>query len=238
MEELRVNFGVPHPAQIGTDNLDVNYAVLNKSLSPIVIEQVVLVQIETVDFSTNPSRNSELCKPIALYTSGRVFSERWLRPTRKVLHLSADKPSLPAAENKPSLPAAEKMFFGNEWEPPFHDDGKLDVAVYDPKTLLLESGKDTTSGRFSVDAGKAISLTASFDTDTAAWDAHNVVVICGAINYIGSDGHAVWAVCPATILAHLYHNREPMGSMGGAVTSQPYTITTGSNEGLCGVLRR
>ncbi len=228
-DDLRVNFGIPHPSQIGTDKLDLNYAILNKSLSSIVIDQVVLVQIETVDFSNNPSRNSQLCKPIALYTSGRAFSETWLHPTRKVLHSSA---------NKPPLPASEKMF-GYEGEPPFHDDGKLDFATYNPKTLTLEGGKDTTSGRFSIDVGKAISLTASFDTDSAAWDAHNVVVVCGAINYIGSDGHAVWAVCPATILAHLYHNNgEPAGAMGGSVTSQPYTITTEPNEGLCGVLRQ
>lgn len=227
-EDLRVNFGVPHLTEIGTDTLELNYTILNKSSNSIAIEELELVQIETVDLSNNPSRNSQLCKPIALPTSGRAFTEMWRHPGRKVLHFSTDKPSLPASEKT----------FGYNGEPVFDDDGKLDVSTYTPKTLLLEGGKDTTRGQFSIDAGKAISLTASFDTDPAAWDKHNVVVVCGAINYLGSDGHPMWAVCPATILAHLYESGKPAGAISGASISPPYTIITAPNEGLCGVVGR
>src|ERR1700730_7440395 len=129
-EELRVNFSVLHPAQVGTDKLDLGYALLNRSLGSIVIEGIFAVQIATTDFSNNPLRNSELCMVQGLYAPGMNMMETWPHPGRKVLHSSMDRPS---------LPAAEKMV-GYEGDLPFQDDGKLDVAIYKPKTLRDESG--------------------------------------------------------------------------------------------------
>jgi hypothetical protein len=224
--DLRVNFSVLHPAQLGTEKLDLGFDILNKSVGPVVIEDIFAVQIATTDFSNNPHRNIELCKIQGLYPLGRNIIEAWPHPNQKVLHTSM---------NKPVLPYPEKTF-GYEGQLPFQDDGKLDIAVYNPKTLL-ESGKDVAIGALGVEAGKAISVVASFDTDVAAWDTHNVVVVCGAINYLGTDGHAASAVCPVTVVAHVYRDGKPFGTLVGPGRSAPYTITAGSNDGLCDVQR-
>jgi hypothetical protein len=132
-QELRVNFSAPHPGQIGTDKLDLKYFILNQSLNPIVIEEISAIQIATTDFSTNPYRNNALCTLQAPFLPTWALMERKPHPSRKVMHTSMAKPS---------LPAAEKAYL-RESDLPFQDDGKLDVASYLPKTLL-EGGKDVT----------------------------------------------------------------------------------------------
>lgn len=225
-EELRVNFSAPQPAQIGVGKLDLEYFILNRSLNPIVIGEISAVQISTTDFSTNPNRNNELCRIQALLLPSWGFMEGQPHPNRKVMHASMAKPLLPAAEKT----------YVHESDLPFQDDGKLDVAFYIPKTLL-EGGKDVAGGAFSIDAGKAISLAASFDTDSVTWDTHNVLVICGAIKFLGKDGHTAWAACPVTTVAHMYQFGKPMGVLRGSANTAPYTITTQLNEGPCGVHR-
>jgi hypothetical protein len=82
-----------------------------------------------------------------------------------------------------------------------------------------------------------MSLAALFDTDSATWDTYNVVVICEVIKFLGKGGHTAWAICPVTTAAHFYQNGKPMGELRGAASTAPYTITTMSNEGPCGVQR-
>jgi hypothetical protein len=156
--------------------------------------------------------------------------ETWLHPGRKVLHASMDRPALPTAQ----------IAYGLAGPPPFQDDKKLDVAIYDP-TTLSDDGKDVAHGGISIEAGKAASFAASFDTDPATWDTHNVMTVCGAIKYLRGDGFETWAICPAWTVARMYKNGKPAGELTGPGSPMGFTITTvttGSNESACGVRSR
>jgi hypothetical protein len=219
-EDLRLAFNVPHPNQIGTDRLDLNYVILNKSSTPLLIEEIVALEIATTDFSNNPSRTGTVCKSQVLYIPGRAVREIFTHQGQKVLHELQNRPTLPEAYVRGT--------------PPFPDDEKLDVAIYEPKTLSANE-KSFATRAFSIDAGKASSLTATFDTDEAAWGTHNVVVICGAIKYLTSAGQDTWAACPASVIAQLYEDGKQIGQLGGPAGSKSFTISTVGSSEECGV---
>jgi len=219
IEDLSASLRIPDPSQLGGDSLDLNYLVLNKSAGSILIEEMFAVEIATTDFSINPARNAELCRIQGIYL-GRAMYNSLAHPARKVVHVSMDRPSLP------SLPSVEKL---PGFEVEFQDDKKLDVATYDPKNSS-GNGTDLPSTARSLEAGKAISVAATFDTDAAAWGNHNVMVACGAIKYLRSDGRAAWAVCPASIVAHVREKRTGSATL-------PSVTTTSFNERQCEIQR-
>jgi hypothetical protein len=220
-EDFRVTFNVPRPNQIGTDRLDLNYVIRNEGSTPLLIEEVIALEIATTDFSNNPTRSGTLCESQVLGVPGRAVRESaFVHPGRKVIHELQNKPRLPQA----FIPG----------DPPFRDDEKVDVAIYEPKTIL-ENEKDVGFRAVSIDIGKASSLTASFDTDPAAWNTHNVTVICGAIKYLGRAGYDVWAVCPAWFDARAYQNGQLASQHSGPAGPKSFAIAAGSSEALCGV---
>jgi hypothetical protein len=208
-DDLRLTFNVPHPRQIGTEGFDLNYVISNRGSTLVLIEEIIALEITSTDFSNNPSRNGVLCKPQVLGIAGRGVREIFAHPGRKVIHEFQNRPILPEAFARGA--------------PPFPDDEKIDVAIYEPKTLL-ENGKDTGIRAVTIDAGEARSFTASFDTDQADWGVHNVIVICGAIKYLASAGQEMWAACPAYVSAHVYEDGKQSGVMGGLAGPRSYTI--------------
>jgi hypothetical protein len=220
-EMLRINFDIPHPNQTDGDRLDINFLIHNKGSSPILIEKISAIKIETTDLSNNPWRNAELCKQNGVYRPYESMMT-WLHPEGKVSHTLMDKPSFPPAPSK----------YGSEGGLPFPDDKKLNIANYDT-SALSEGGKDVV-GAISIDAGKAVSFAASFDTDPTTWNTHNVMIICGPIKYVRSDGEETWAVCPAWTAAHLYQGAMATGLASGG-SPKGFTIdSTGSKESACG----
>jgi hypothetical protein len=216
-ENLYLSFDVPHPSQIGSDNLDLDYLILNKGTLGVLIEQVIAIEISMTDFSVNPARNAELCKLPGPYVRNNIMRDTAPHPTSKVLHLSMERPPYTiAAPNFDDLT-------------PFEDDKKLDVSTYDPKTLV-SSGTDVITKGISIEAGKAAYLRASFDTDAAPWQQHNVVIICGAIRYLRGDGRESMAVCPAWTVAHLFQNGKPDGQLLGPGSATGFTLKAGPNR--------
>jgi len=53
-DDVRVNFQVPHPNQLGTSELASNFLILNKAPSSILVEETVAIEIASTDFSNNP----------------------------------------------------------------------------------------------------------------------------------------------------------------------------------------
>jgi hypothetical protein len=218
--DFSVTFNVAHPAKIGTDRLDLNYLILNKGSTPLLIEEVLAVELSTTDFSNNPARNGSLCASQVMGIPGRGNTERFSHPGQTVLHETQIRPELTPA-------------FTRGDPPPFQDDEKLDAAIYEPKSVTSNE-KDIGIRAFVVE--KASSVTATFDTDPAVWSAHNVMVICGAIKYLASNGQEMWAVCPAQLRAQIYQDGKPLGEIGGPAGPRSFTIYSAtSSGGLCGV---
>jgi hypothetical protein len=227
IDDLRVNFQIPHPSQVGTNELALNFLVATKAAVSVLLEETVAVQIASTDFSNNPARNSELCKLLALHIVGKATTETWLHPNQKALHHSMGRP--PTA-----LPEANEDF-GKPF--PFPDDGKLDLAFYDPKTVSI-GGKESGPSPVVVEAGKPVAVLANFETDPTSWATHNVITVCGAIRYLSGDGRDTWAVCPAQVAAQIYQNGNPMGQTGGPFATTPYVFGANSSDSRCGVWPR
>jgi hypothetical protein len=223
-DDLRVNFQIPHPSQVGTNELALNFLVATKAPVSVLLEETVAVEIASTDFSNNPGRNSELCKLLVTHIVGKALTENWLHPGQKILHHSMDRPPH-------TLPEAYEDF-GKPFPSP--DDGKLDLAFYDLKTVSI-GGKDSTPGPVTVEAGKPVAVVANFETDPASWGSHNVMTVCGAIRYLSGDGRDTWAVCPAQVIAQIYQNRKPMGQSAGPFATTPFVFGANSNDSRCGV---
>jgi hypothetical protein len=213
--------------QLGTDKLDLDYVVLNKGLAPILIQELSAIQIATTDVSDDPYRNygnGEICKLLpGIYLT--VEPPKEAHPGRKSLHFSVDRPAPPPAQTA----------YGSEGFARLPDDNKLDVARYDPKALS-ESGKDIAGVAITIEAGKAASFAASFDTDPAAWGSHNVLILCGAIKYLRSDGLESWAVCNAWMAVSKYKDEKSTGVLGEArPLIGPSAVAVGSKESGCRV---
>jgi hypothetical protein len=216
---LYVAFDVPHPPQVGTDNLELNYVLLNNGISPILVEKVTMLETVTTDFTYNPHRNIELCNFARPFFRSERMREFYPPTDGKVYHLPM---------NRPTLPVATLV----EGVPPFPDDGKIDVASYAPKTLL-DNGKDVI-GAISIDAGKATSLTASFEMDPVSWEAPNVVILCGGRKYLQGGGIEIFTVCPAWILAHDFRDGKPFVQLFGPASPTGFNIVPGKeNLGEC-----
>jgi hypothetical protein len=223
-DDLRVNFQVPHPIQVGTDELALNFLVATKAPASILLEETVAVEVASTDFSNNPGRDSAFCKLLPSYIVGKSVTENWLHPGQKVLHHSMDRPAN-------SLPEANGGFTPN---PPFADDGKIDLAYYDPKSISVD-GKEIAPGPISVAANKPVGVTAVFETDPAPWATHNVLTVCGAIRYLSSDGRDTWVVCPAQGRAQMYENGKATGEMSGPFATTPFVIGGNSSDSRCGL---
>ena len=151
--------------------------------------------------------------------------ESLAHPGQKVLHHTTQKPAH-------FLTEANENWTTN---PPFADDGKLDVAYYDPTHVTVD-GKEIAPVPLGIEAGKPLGIAATYSTDPAVWDAHNVLTLCGAIRFLSSDGRDTWAVCPAQTAAHIFEN----GSPGFALTAGPFATTpfvTGLAMIICGVMQ-
>jgi hypothetical protein len=123
-EYLHVSFNLPHPGQIGTDRLDLNYVILNKNLFSVLVKEIMAIEIATTDFSNDPSRNAELCGLQALHFHDNIVKDTWPHPGTKVLHSAMDRPPLP--------PAA----YGAQGSPPFPDDWEARYRDLRPKDPL------------------------------------------------------------------------------------------------------
>jgi hypothetical protein len=222
-DDLRVNFQIPHPSQIGTNELALNFLIATKAPVSVLLEETVAIEVASTDFSNNPGRNTALCKLIAPYIVGRATTETWLHPGQKTLHHLMDRP--PQA-----LPEANEEFSGKP--PPFPDDGKLDLAFYEPKSVLV-GGKETAPAPVTVEAGKPVAVVAVFETDPASWGTHNVMTICGAIRYFSGDGRDTWAICPAQVIAKMYEKAIQTGQYGGPFATTPFVFGTNSNDSRC-----
>jgi hypothetical protein len=223
-DDVRVNFQVPHPNQLGTSELALNFLILNKAPSSILLEETVAAVIASTDFSNNTFRDSAYCKLVPGWLTGRKLTENWLHPGQTVLHNSSAKP-------------AHFLEEANEnWttDPPFADDGKLDMAFYDPKSIMVD-GREFPSGPMGIEPGKPLGISATFVTDPAQWGAHNVLTLCGAIRYLSSDGRDTWAVCPAQIFGWMFQNGQPAGQTGGPFASTPFMLGRNSNDSRCGI---
>jgi hypothetical protein len=223
-DELRVNFQAPHPNQLGTSELTLNYLVLNKAQASILLEETLVAVVASTDFSNNTFRDSAYCKLVVSWIPGRSMMENWTHPGQSVVHHSLQKPVHFLAE-------ANENWTKN---PPFADDGKLDVAYYDPKSISIE-GKELPPIPWSIEPSKSVGVSAAFITDPAPWDAHNVVTACGVIRYLSSDGRDTWAVCPAQIIGKMFQDGKPAGQTGGPFATTPYAFGRNSNDARCGV---
>lgn len=118
-DDVRVNFQVPHPTQLGTNELALNFLILNKAQSSILLEETVAAEIASTDFSNNTFRDNAFCKLLPSWIAGRRVMDDWVHPAQAVLHHSVQKP-------------AHFLDEANEnWttDPPFADDGKLDWHI-------------------------------------------------------------------------------------------------------------
>lgn len=133
--------------------------------------------------------------------------------------------------DKPALPAAA-YFHGSPQ--PFPDDKKLDVTIYVPRTLTDSSDKDLAGAGISIEAGKVTSLSASFDTDPTSWDKHNVVTLCGAMQYFRGDGREESSICTAYSVAQIYQNGKRAGELFGPGGSTGFTVLpVASTDAAC-----
>lgn len=223
-DDVRINFQVPHPNQIGTAELALNFLILDKASSSILVEETLAAEIASTDSSNNTFRDTAYCRLIPSWLVGRSLMESWVHPGQTVLHHSLQKP-------------AHFLDNANEnWtaDPPFADDGKLDVAYYDPKSISIE-GKEITPGPLGIEPGKSLGVSANFATDPARWDAHNVLTLCGVIRYLSSDGRDMWAICPVQNVARLFQNGKPAGQTGGPFATTPFVLGKNENDPRCGV---
>jgi hypothetical protein len=223
-DDLRVNFQIPHPSQVGTNELALNFLVATKAPVSVLLEETIAVEIASTDFSNSPHRNSELCRLVAPMIVGKAATEIWVHPNQKVLHHSMERPPHSLSD------AYEE--FGKPF--PFPDDGKLDMAFYEPKTVS-NGGKDSSPGPVAVEGGKPVAVVANFETDPASWGNHNVITICGAIRYLSGDGRDTWAVCPAQVIAQVYQNGRPAGLSNGPFATTPFVFGANSNDSRCSV---
>ena len=150
-DDLRVNFQIPHPNQIGTGELALTFLVATKVPVSVLLQETAVIEVMSTDFSNNPGRNNDLCKLLPSFVVGRAIRENWLHPGQKALHELMDKPPRP--------PSDVNEDFGKPF--PFSDDGKLDLAFYDPKTVLV-GGEEATPAPVAVEAGKSVAVVRKF----------------------------------------------------------------------------
>ena len=63
-EDVRVNFHFPHPNQLGSEDLTLNFLIVNKAISSIVLVETLAVEIASTDFSNNTARDSAFCNAV------------------------------------------------------------------------------------------------------------------------------------------------------------------------------
>jgi hypothetical protein len=209
---------------LGSGDLALTFLILNKAASSVLLEETVAVEIASTDFSNNTFRNNALCKLLPAHIAAKSTSENFLHPGKVSLHRSMDKPAH-------FLDEANENFTPN---PPFADDGKLDVAYYDPKSISTD-GKELAPGPVAIDSGKALGVSAAFVTDPFSWDAHNVLTLCGAIRYLSNDGRDTWAVCPAQTVGQMYDSGGGVGRAFGPFATTPFKLGSNSNDIRCGI---
>lgn len=224
-DDVRVNLQVPHPTQVGTTELSLNFLVATKAPVSILLEETVAVEVASNDFSNNPLRNTALCKLLAPYIVGKATMETWVHPGQKTLHHVMDRPPQ-------SLSEANEDFSGKP--PPYRDDGKLDLAYYEPK-FVLAAGNAAAPAPVAVEAGKPAAVVAVFDTDPASWSTRNVMTVCGAIRFLSGDGRDTWAVCPAQVVAKMYEKGTQAGPIEGPFFTTPFVFGTNSSDNRCSV---
>jgi len=221
VDDLRVNFQTLHPFQVGTDKLSLNFLIAPKATA-MLLEETVAIEVGSSDRSNDPLRNSDLCKLLAPFIISKSTQETWVHPGQKVLHHSMERPPH-------SLREANE-----DWGTlPSPDDGKLDLAIYEPKAILL-NGKEFPVGPIAMEAGKPLAIAATFETDPAHWEVHNVTTICGAIRYLSADGRDTWAVCPAQVIAQMYREGKSAGTSFGPFATTPFAFGSNSNDNRCG----
>jgi hypothetical protein len=84
-DDLRVNFLIPHPNQIGTSELALTFWLSQRRRCLCSCRRLSLLKVASTDFSNNPARNSELCKLLAPHVSrkgndGNMVSPRTESP--------------------------------------------------------------------------------------------------------------------------------------------------------------
>ena len=224
-EDLRVSLAAPHPNQLGTGELDLNFLIVNKAQGSL-LEEVLAIEIATTDTSKDAStRNAALCKLEVSNLMGKGLREGLVHPSQKALHISAPRPS------KGLPPPA----YGSYANLPFQDDNKLDVVYYDPKTISV-AGKNFANLSIGLETGQPLALAVHFETDPASWSVHNVLVLCGAIRYVSTIGQDTWAVCPVQAISQIWDaDGKGFGVSGGPTTANQYVFGTNSNDSRCGV---
>ena len=223
-DDLRVNFQIPHPNQVGTSNLAVNFFISTKAPVSVLLEETVLVQIASTDFSNSPHRNSDYCKLVANAIVGKAATEGWVHPNQMALHTTMEKPPRAASDANED--------YGKPF--PFSDDGKIDMAFYEPASVSV-AGNSVAPTPVTVEGGKPVAVVANFMTDPASWGSRNVMTICGAVRYLAGDGRDTWAVCPAQVVAQIYQNGKPAGQSAGPFATTPFVFGSNSNDSRCSV---
>ena len=117
-EDVRVNFHFPHPNQLGSEDLTLNFLIVNKAISSIVLVETLAVEIASTSLATTRPETVPFAMPS--WVAGRSAMESLAHPGQKVLHHTTQKPAH-------FLTEANENWTTN---PPFADDGKLDVAYY------------------------------------------------------------------------------------------------------------